>query len=81
MYLAWGKEREEGRRSVLLQSSFYRIALPSLISSPLSLPRYCDLDARHRLCNYKGDATAYATSCLDNALAAARLVLAAGGKK
>ena len=48
---------------------------------PPSLPRYCDLDTRHRLCNYKGDATAYATSCLDNALAAARLVLAAGGKK
>ncbi|GAB5035155.1 Hypothetical protein NocV09_02400310 [Nannochloropsis oceanica] len=48
---------------------------------PKGIVRYCDLDARHRLCNYKGSAGAYSTSCLDNALAAARLFLAAGSKK
>lgn len=48
---------------------------------PRSLSRYCDLDTRHRLCNYKGAAGAYAASCLDNALAVARLVLATGRKR
>jgi hypothetical protein len=32
------------------------------------------MDARHKLCNYKARAALYSPCCLDNALAAARLI-------
>ncbi len=32
------------------------------------------MDARHRMCNYKAKAGLYSPLCLDNALAAARMV-------
>lgn len=60
------------RTSVTSHNTPAPLPAPSLSQYPRS---YCDRDVRHKMCNYKARAGLYSPLCLDNALAAARLII------